>query len=395
MSAGRRWPEWFDPDDDRTCRAVWSRICEPGDEAAGRLVLEHGPGPALKAVVEGLRVESGRRRGRAGERGDLAEGWRLRLATTDPRRDLATLARFGGRLVVPGDPEWPDQLDDLQHRTPYCLWLRGEQDLRQVCGTAIAVVGSRAATEYGEHMTVEIAGGVALRGVTIVSGAAFGVDVVAHRAALAVGAATVAVLACGVDRAYPRSHETILGRVADAGVVVSEVPPASAPTRWRFVERNRLIAALSSATVVVEAAWRSGALVTAREAEDLSRAVGAVPGSVRSVASAGCHRLLRDRHAVLVRNAQDAYQLVAPLGTVEDRPPTVEPADHDDLSPVDRLVLDAVPLRQPAGTVPVARAAGLAEPEAAAALGRLELRGLVARDRGGWRRARRRRRGGA
>ena len=390
-------PAWFDVEDDRTARAVWSRITEPGDRDATKFVLEHGPGPALEAVLRGASVpRTTGSRGRAGDRlpgagtptgGDAADGWRERLVVTDPRRDVATLRRFGGRLLVPGDPEWPEPLDDLQDRRPYCLWVRGSLDVAQACRRAVAVVGSRAATHYGVEVTGEVVAGLAPQGWTVVSGAAFGIDAAAHRAALAFGLPTVAVLACGVDRPYPRSHERLLDAIAGQGAVVSEVPPASSPTRWRFLERNRLIAALAAATVVVEAARRSGALVTAKEAEDLSRLVAAVPGPVTSAASTGCHLLLRERNAACVTSGHDVLALVAPLGEVEPQEHAVERRDHDDLPPVDVRVLDAVPVRRAAPAPSVARTAGVSLPEAEASLGRLELAGLVVADGGVWRRS--------
>lgn len=390
-------PDWFDAEDDRTARAVWSRITEPGDRDANRFVLAQGPGPALEAVLRGATVpRTTGARGRVGDRlpgagtptgGDAADGWRERLAVTDPRRDVATLSRFGGRLLVPGDPEWPEPLDDLGVRRPYCLWVRGALDVADACRRAVAVVGSRAATHYGVEVTGEVVTGLAPQGWTIVSGAAFGIDAAAHRAALAFGLPTIAVLACGVDRPYPRSHERLLALVADQGAVVSEVPPASSPTRWRFLERNRLIAALARATVVVEAAARSGALVTAREAEDLSRLVAAVPGPVTSAASAGCHLLLRDRNAAVVTNGHDVLTLVAPLGQIGPQARAVERQDHDDLPPQDVRVLDAVPARRGVPLASVARTAGFARTDVEASLGRLELAGLVVCDGGAWRRS--------
>jgi len=370
------FPEWFDRDDERTARAVWSRITEPGDRVAVRFVERLGAGRALEAVLRG---------GAFGA--EVAPRWRVRLETTDPRLDLRTLARFDGRVLVPGDGEWPDGLDDLDDRRPFCLWVRGPLRVGEACAVAVAVVGSRASTAYGETMTREIAGGLARRKVTVVSGAAYGIDAAAHRAALAEGGPTVAVLACGVDRPYPRGNDRLIARMVEQAAVVSEVPPASSPSRWRFVERNRLIAAMSRATVVVEAALRSGAIITATQAELLSRAVAAVPGPVVSPASAGCHWLLRERNAVCVTDAAELHELVVPVGQGELLPRVTPRADHDDLSPSDVRVLDAVPVRRAAPSLSVARAAGLDPEEVDASLGRLELLGLVTRDGASWLRA--------
>jgi DNA processing protein len=372
-------PEWFDRDDERTARAVWSRITEPGDRVAVRFVERLGAGQALEAVLGGGTLGA-----------EVAPRWRVRLDSTGPRLDRRTLARFDGRVLVPGDEEWPDGLDDLDDRRPFCLWVRGPLPVGRACTESVAVVGSRASTDYGETMTREIAGGLARRRVSVVSGAAYGIDGAAHRAALAEGGATVAVLACGVDRPYPSGHDRLIARIAAEGAVVSEVPPASSPSRWRFVERNRLIAAMSRGTVVVEAALRSGAIITATQAELLSRPVGAVPGPVVSPASAGCHWLLRDRNATCVTDAAEVRELIAPIGRGEVPARVTPRADHDDLSPTDIRVLDAVPARRSAPFLSIARAAGLDTAEVAAALGRLELSGLIVRIGESWRRAPRR-----
>jgi len=202
----------------------------------------------------------------------------------------------------------------------------------------------------------------------------------------------VAVLACGVDRAYPRGHERLIARIAAEGAVASEIPPGSAPTRRRFVERNRLIAALSRVSVVVEAAWRSGALITAYQAERLGRVVGVVPGPVTSPASAGCHRLLREGVGVCVTDAAEVVELVSGAGDDLPEPPPVARADHDGLPPSDQRVLDALPLGRAAPIGSLARVAGLEPRAVEGALGRLELAGLAVRGPAGWRRGRARER---
>jgi DNA processing protein len=306
-------PDWFVATDDRTARAVWSRLTEPGDLEASTFVLRHGPAGALGRVLA------------QGDDPDLRARWRARLPGADPHRDLAVLRRFGGRLVVPGDSEWPEGLDLLGGRRPFCLWVRGPHDLAAACSRAVAIVGARASTEYGDTTARELAFGCAERGVAVVSGAAYGIDASAHAGALSAAGLTVAVLACGVDRPYPRGNGPLLDRIALDGLIVSEVPPRSSPTRNRFVHRNRLIAALASATVVVEAGWRSGASITAREAGGLGRSVGAVPGPVTSAASVGCHRLLRDG-AVCITAVGDVVELVDPIGAGDPpRPPGARP----------------------------------------------------------------------
>ncbi|WP_418606020.1 DNA-processing protein DprA [Georgenia sp. SUBG003] len=287
---------------------------------------------------------------------------------------------------MPGDPDWPAPLDDLGVERPLALWVRGHAVHH---GRAVALVGARAATSYGEHVAAEMAVGLAEAGTTVVSGGAYGIDAAAHRGALGVDGATTAVLAGGVDRLYPVGNTKLLEAVAATGAVVSEVPPGSVPSRNRFLARNRLIAALGAATVVVEAAWRSGALSTAARAAELSRPVGAVPGPVTSMVSAGCHRLMREQGAVCVTDAAEVLELTGAPGEhlTEDRP--VQAGLLDDLDPTSRRVLDALPLRGSAPVANLARAAGLSPSEVRATLGHLELEGRALRRGSTWARARR------
>lgn len=377
------------PDGVRTARAAWSRLVEPGDTVAGALVTALGPEDALEWLRQsGPSPRLPVAEGRAGVAlAAAAERWRTRLTALDTGRDLAMLDRLGGRLLVPEDPGWPEALADLGAAAPMCLWVRGgvdEATLLARLRRSVAVVGARACTAYGERVTAELAAGLASDGWCVVSGGAYGVDAVAHRAALAVRGATVAFLAGGVDRLYPAGNTELLRAVADGGALISEVPPGSVPAKVRFLQRNRLIAAVARATVVVEAAWRSGALSTARHAAGLLRPVGAVPGPVTSASSAGCHRLLREGAAVCVTDVAEVLELV---GTVPAPEPGGERRAEDDLGPVARRTLDALPLRRPAPEESVARTAGLSEREVRAALGRLELAGLACRDGAAWRRA--------
>jgi DNA processing protein len=359
----------FDRDDELLARAAWSRLAEPGDVRVSALIERVGPSEALRALVS-RDVEWMARYG-------------PRLADLDPRRDLETLRRLGGRLVVPGCEEWPERLAELAAPPP-CLWVRGPLDLRDVAHRSVAVVGARASTAYGEHVTGEIACGVAERGFVVVSGLAYGIDGAAHRTAMTVGR-SMAVVAGGLDRAYPQGHETLMAALSAEGAVVSEVPPGSAPTRSRFLERNRLIAALSGGTVVVEAAVRSGALNTARTAAALGRPVGAVPGPVTSSSSAGCHELVRDGRAVLVTDAAEVVDLVGRIGDDAAVPASSPPLDRDGLDDVTRRVLDALPVRSGRPSDRIACTAGLEAVTVQAALGRLALLGLAERHGHGWR----------
>lgn len=321
--------------------------------------------------------------------------WALRAGRVDPEIDLTNLGRLGGRLVVPGDREWPTQIDDLGDETPFCLWVRGTVRVDEALAGAVSIVGARASTDYGERIAAEMAAGLvdARRGT--VSGGAYGIDAAVHRATLAMGGVTVAVLAGGVDRLYPAGNTALLRAVVDrGGLLLSEVPPGAVPSRVRFLRRNRLIAAAGRSTVVVEAAWRSGSLVTARLAAGLGRPVGAVPGPVTSAASAGSHRLMREGVAVCVTDVAEVLELtgaagdgVAELAEQEARRDESGARPDDGLDDGAIATLDALPVRRPATVEALARSSGLAPHEVMSALGVLELRGQAARSEAGWRRA--------
>jgi DNA processing protein len=268
--------------------------------------------------------------------------------------------------------------------------VRGDPDLATLVARSVALVGARASTAYGDHVATDLAVGLADRRFTVVSGGAYGIDAAAHRGAVVAGAPTVVLLAGGVDRPYPAGNAQLLRRVLEVGgSVVSEVPPGSVPSRTRFLQRNRLIAAASRATVVVEAAWRSGALSTAAHAGALLRPVGAVPGPVTSMASSGCHRILRDGSAVCVTDAAEVAELAGDLGADLAPERHAVARDTDGLGAEARRVLDALPVVRAATVGSVARAAGMGEREVRGALGMLELEGLAVQRDDGWVRRRR------
>jgi DNA processing protein len=298
---------------DRFARIAWSTITEPGDRVAGRIIQALGAVGALRQLLYG--IGPGDDQIVDQDWADAVERWKPRAGAhlENALRAAREAAKFGMKYVVPADTQWPAQLDDLGDQRPHGLWVRGNVVALDVPVTKlVAIVGARAATGYGEHVTVELAGGLVDRRVGIVSGGAYGIDGTAHRAALASQGLTIAVLAGGLDRFYPSGHEALLTRVVDRGAVVSELPPGASPTRWRFLLRNRIIAALAGGTIVVEAGWRSGSLNTAMHARTLGRPVGAVPGPVTSASSAGCHRLIREEGATCVTNADEVAQLVDP-----------------------------------------------------------------------------------
>ncbi|MGW8483931.1 DNA-processing protein DprA [Microbacterium sp. NPDC055903] len=372
-----------DPDE-VVARAAWSVVAEPGDGVAGGLVAGLGArralfvgmaqAPAPREIEEAVSALGG-----AGGERMLREArarWQPRADATAVRSALATASEAGVRLLLPGDPEWPTPLDDLGAHAPTVLWVRG--DPGRLRGAKLAsIVGARASSSYGDQTTGEIAGDLAGGGVVIVSGGAYGIDGAAHRAALSAGGGTVAVLAGGVDRPYPMGHHQLFERIAVSGAVVAEVPCGTAPTKWRFLSRNRLIAALGDATVVVEAGIRSGSLNTAGHAAAIGRPLGAVPGPVSSPASAGCHRLLREYDARCVTSASEVRELWGDSSGVDVR--SAPPRDAASIR-----VLDALSSRTGLDVHEIARRAGMSQAEVRSVLGMLELDEAVRRMQSGW-----------
>ncbi len=406
-------------------RAALTYLAEPADWWLNGLISAHGATRTLEAIRSGRLPEPS---------GDFPippfilrtlqrslERWRVRLDELPTPEEVIAFRRSGIRLICPGDPEWPEQLADLGLEQPYALWLRGTADLRFNCLRSVAVVGSRAATAYGCYVAAELAASVAARGWAVVSGGAFGVDASAHRGALGADGVTVAVLACGVDVPYPAAHTELLEAVAAQGVIVSEWPPGRTVNRLRFLVRNRVIAALATGTLVVEAGERSGALNTARHARDLGRRLMAVPGPVTSDQSAGCHRIIREWQGTLVTTATEVIEHLSPVGaTLEptrapavtdpvssassSRPAAARPAPADparprsgrrrrirpalDLDAMDletTQVLDAMPARGGMATTRIAQRAGLAPTTAVRCLAALAASGFIERCTEGWR----------
>lgn len=390
--------------EEQISRAGLARLFEASDNVGFGLVAAAGPveayriatgvssaGPSVQRALFDV-LESHGHQMRRDALTEAITRWSARWDTLAPLRDLDTVRRFGGTLLTPESDWWPAALADLQLNEPLCLWVRGENPVPiPPQNRVVSVVGSRDSTNYGEHMAAALASGLVGRGFTVVSGGAFGIDACAHRAALKIAAEdnplpTLAVLACGIDRYYPAGNEGLLRNIAQRGQLISEVPPGSSASRYRFLQRNRLIAALSAVTVVVEARWRSGALNTAHHAAGIGRSVGAVPGSVQSPNSAGCHRLLRDGSAVCVTDAAEVAELAGPLAVEPVQERAVVPALHDGLTVEDLLLLDALPVRASSTVDKLASVAGLSIAGVLAGLGRLETDGLAQRgDGGGWR----------
>lgn len=295
--------------DERTARIILAIASEPGDVVTGRMIRTVGASETVaRAIGSEVPVEPD---------GDT---WQRRLApridSAQTERVIADAERHGMRVLIPGDEHWPSGIDALGDHAPVALWARGDTELlTEPVWDRLTITGARASTGYGEHVTVELVQSAVDEGHRVFSGGAYGIDGAAHRAALASGGPTVAVLAGGLDRLYPAGHTDLLTRISKQGLLLSELPPGAAPTKWRFLQRGRLLAALSGTVVVAEAGYRSGTLHTAARAVELGRPVGAVPGSVTSATSAGCHRLLRDGLAAVITGYDDIREL---LHTVRD-----------------------------------------------------------------------------
>ena len=367
-------------DDTARAWAYLSRVAEPPCPQLAELVATVGSVAAADHVM----------RGKLEERLGHDTEARRRIDCAD--HDLELLSRLGGRLVTPDDDEWPllsfasfagvDIRERPQGQPPMVLWAVGPGRLNDVADRAAAIVGTRASTAYGEHVAADLANGLAGRDVAVVSGCAYGIDGAAHRGALAADGLTVAVLAGGIDVPYPAGHAGLLRRIREDGLVVSEYPPGVRPARHRFLTRNRLVAALAGATVVVEAGARSGAANTAAWARALGRPVCAVPGPVTSSASVGCHALLRDE-ANLVTRAEEVVELVGRAGELApDQQRPVSPLDG--LADAEQRVYDALPARGARTPDEIAVASGLPATEVLGPLAMLELSGLVVCQHGRW-----------
>nr|CEL15509.1 Rossmann fold nucleotide-binding protein Smf possibly involved in DNA uptake [Kibdelosporangium sp. MJ126-NF4] len=369
-------------DELRLACAYLLRVAEPPACALRRFVAERGVAAAAEAV-------------RTGDVPDSVE------AETSARRhidtaamDLAAAERAGARLVTPEDGDWPAwpllPLTNAAARgltwasPPLGLWVRGAASLEESLQRAVSVVGARASTSYGEHVATEMGYGLASHGMTVVSGAAYGIDGAAHKGALSTSGCTVAVLACGIDRAYPAGHSVLIDRIAAQGLVITEYPPGTTPARHRFLVRNRIIAALGAGTVVVEAGRRSGARNTAASAAALGRMVMAVPGPVTSAMSMGCHDLLREGHATAVSSVAEVIESVGLIGEDLATKPETATRPTDGLDNEALRVHEALEPRAAHCAERIAEVSGVPLSRTRAILPALELTGLAQRSESGW-----------
>jgi DNA processing protein len=366
-------------------------LAEPGNRVVWSMVRSYGAPETVERLMRGQVPD-----------GTLQDAVLARAGVLDPRRmaeeTLERAAQLGARIVVPADDEWPERVDELSVleldstdwisqnvRPPLCIWVRGSWPLGPALERSVAVVGARAATGYGKQVTADIAYGLTGHGWTVVSGGAFGIDAAAHRAALAAGGLTVAVLACGVDRPYPAGNAAMFERIAETGLLISEWPPGAEPLKHRFLIRNRVIAAATAGTVVVEAAARSGATQTMNRVLALRRPAMVVPGPVTSAMSVGCHELLRaNPSATLVTGLPHVLEAVGRIGEYYADAPRGPEHRRDALDEQSALVLEAVPPRGAVTPEELATRAGLALRTVLRRLSLLELAGLVERRDGGF-----------
>lgn len=350
---------------------AWNVIAEPGDTAAHELVTAHGALQALEIVETGnsAGLEPATR-----EFSEALQRWQPRTNARTVTPSIRNAMRSDAVLLLPGDERWPSIVDDLGTHAPLMLWARGNLTQPLTKANTISIIGARSATPYGSAVASDLAYELATDALTIVSGGAYGIDAAAHRAAIRAGGKTVAFIAGGIDRIYPEGNRALFEEMLENGTIYSEVAPGTAPTRWRFLARNRLLAA-AGATIVVEAGYRSGALNIAGHAASLARPLGAVPGPVTSSTSAGCHRLLRDYDATCITSTEDIHEL---LGTTQ--------AENHLADARMTRVLDALSPRTPRTTLDVAARAGLSERSTEALLALAELEATATRDGNEWKR---------
>lgn len=367
-------------------RLIWSHIAEPGDNTAHTLREKFGPAKALNLVL--------------GSRGNFMQKaheqttdtlterqlqaawkrWEPRLQTLQKnaqhtiQEDLRTAEEHQLTLITPEQENWPPSLQDLGESTPNLIWARGK--ISTLKTPAVAIVGTRCSSNYAETITCELSQAITAKNACILSGGAFGIDATAHRAALAGNGTTIAVLAGGIINAYPRAHTQLFKQIAETGCLITEMPGASTPTKWRFLQRNRLIACLTKATIVTEASTRSGALNTAGHAATIGRPIGAVPGPVTNPEHAGCHKLIREYGAELITNAQQALELA------EIRDETPKQVTQDRPSSLHVRVLDALSAKHPIQNSTIAQKTGISIEQTQNILAELELLGKTKRTTG-------------
>ena len=348
---------------------TWNALVEPGDRVAGELIRTYGPVVALEAFTS--KRELGQ------EVQEAFARWEPRYSKTLADQKIAEAKKNDLKLLLPTDNLWPSALNDLGNHSPLLLWYRGNAEHLESLSRSVGIVGSRNASQYGHRVTSDLTALLVGEQAAVISGGALGIDSVAHRTALSLKGLTVAFMAGALDCPYPVGNLELFDQISHSGLLLSEMSPGARPTRWRFLQRNRLIAALSSATVVTEAGWRSGSINTANHALELGRPVFAIPGPITSPASAGCNRLIRDSQAAILLDLAD---LPVELGWHQDSAVALAGLGSLELRALDALVPEFQTIEQ------LLVASGLALSELRVALGALKLLGKVESDgSGAWR----------
>jgi DNA processing protein len=370
---------------------AWSVICEPGDSFAGKLIDAFGASQALALELAGvdaleyfarfddLSFDPGRTIGQFQKSMfDARERWQPRMSSAAVAKASSEMEQLGGWFMTSGSEHWPSGFESLDSHSPRGLWVRGATAAISQASRAVSIVGSRMSSSYGDFATGEIVGELVNKGYSVVSGGAYGIDASAHRATLALKGTTLAVMAGGLDHLYPSGNAELFRQIEAGGALISEMPPGAEPTKWRFLQRNRLIAALGQATVVIEANPRSGAVSTANRALELGRPLGAVPGPINSSGSDGCHQLIRELKAELITSGADVLELMGV--NAEDEQLLVG------LGALETRVLDVIGFGE-AGFAQICLEAGLTRDEARMGLSGLSLRGVVEQKADGWSRS--------
>ena len=389
--AGLRLTDSFEGSIDFFATLAWNVICEPGDGFAGQLIETIGPAEALRCEIERIPAvnylkkftEAGSNFVESQDAGafeetlhQARERWSARLSMRKVREAAAKMQSQDAWFITSESRHWPRRLDDLGRHAPRGLWGMGLPE--SLDKPAVSIVGSRMASAYGEYATSELVGPLSQRGYAIVSGGAYGIDAMAHRAAIALGETTIAVMAGGLDRLYPSGNRDLLLQIAQSGALISEMPSGAEPTKWRFLQRNRLIAGLGLATIVIEANPKSGAVSTANRAIELDRPLGAVPGPLNSPGSDGCHKLIRESEATLVTCAEDILEIIG-------RGESWQGDELPGLGPLETRVNDVIGFGR-ANLAKICSEAGLTRSEAQIGLAGLSLLGLIEQGSAGWHR---------
>lgn len=361
------------PSTSREALFTLAHLCEPADRLINRALTRQSPERVIQDLLTGALKPA--------SQGTFAD----RFTEFNLARELEYTEQIHAAFHTRGEIGWPRQLGALGPDEPWVLWSLGSADFRLLALQSLAIVGTRACTAYGQRVALDWAAEISDSAVTVVSGGAVGIDIAAHRGALSVGAPTLCVLAGGVQARYPASNENVFHQIMDSGVIISESPPQQAPRRQRFLTRNRIIAALTQATLIVEASSRSGTASTAAWAESIQRPILGVPGSVYSAASEGIHAMMCEGKAILVHSPRDVLELLNIHHVSMQNQEKV--LDWRSLSQPELDVWESIPKKGETLASNLAMQCSLPLPHVMAILTELQLKNMVKTDGVAWKRA--------